>query len=210
LSPCSPSHAMTRQYGNHLRACVYCMHAMTNCRAASGPTLIMDQATSICGVLPWKAQRSNEIFTDNDMASPSTAWNLTLPLDQEHVFLEAQRSLARVCGGLAVSVATGNVVRGVPSFVRAVRDYLRLRHDATSDELSNVCKVLFEACTMVDIDLPTQTRCAVVLTKALKRLRKIVGKYDDTLFSFMLDSLSISKLLAPITSLHRPCSRQHV
>jgi hypothetical protein len=144
------------------------------------------------------------------MGTSSTDWNSTLPLDQEHVFLEAQRSLARVCGGLAVSVATGNVVRGVPSFVRAVRDYLRLRHDATPDELSNVCKVLFEACTMVDIDLPTQIRCAVVLTKALKRLRKIVGRYNDNLFTFMLHSLSIGKLLAPITALHRPCSRQHV
>jgi hypothetical protein len=144
------------------------------------------------------------------MSTPSTDWNITLPLDQEQVFLEAQRSLARVCGGLAVSVATGNVVRGVPSFVRAVRDYLRLRHDATPDELSNVCKVLFEACTMVDIDLPTQIRCAVVLTKALKRLRKIVGRYNDKLYTFMLHSLSIGKLLSPITALHRPCSRQHV
>ena len=171
----------------------------------------MDGASTICGARCFrKPSHHIQFLTESDMTSPSTAWNLTLPLDQEHVFLEAQRSLARVCGGLAVSVATGNVVRGVPSFVRAVRDYLRLRHDATSDELSNVCKVLFEACTMVDIDLPTQTRCAVVLTKALKRLRKIVGKYDGALFSFMLESLSICKLLAPITSLHRPCSRQHV
>ncbi len=144
------------------------------------------------------------------MSMPSNDWNLTLPLDQEHVFLEAQRSMARVCGGLAVSVTTGNVVRGVPSFVRAVRDYLQLRHDATPNELSNMCKVLFEACTMVDIDLPTQIRCAVVLTKALKRLRKTAGRYNNQLFSFMLGSLSIGKLLAPITALHRPCTRQHV
>jgi hypothetical protein len=142
--------------------------------------------------------QGNSLSSQSKMSTPSTAWNLTLPLDQEHVYLEAQRSLARVCGGLAVSVATGNVVRGVPSFVRAVRDYLRLRHDVTPDDLSNVCKVLFEACTMIDIDLPTQIRCAVVLTKALK------------LFSFMLDSLSIGKLLSTITALHRPCSRQHV
>ena len=110
--------------------------------------------------------RGNSLLSQSKMSTPSTAWNLTLPLDQEHVYLEAQRRLARVCGGLAVSVATGNVARGVPSFVRAVRDYLRLRHDVTPDDLSNVCKVPFEACTMIDIDLLTQIRCAVVLTKA--------------------------------------------
>jgi hypothetical protein len=139
---------------------------------------------------------------------PSTVRNSTLPLDQEHVFLEAQRELVACLWCPGCFCGTGNVVRVVSSFVRAVRDYFRFRHDATPDELSNVCEVLFEACTMVDIDLPAEIRCAVVLTKALKRLRKIVGRYGE--HKFMLYSPYIGKLLPTVTALHRHCSRQHV